>query len=268
MSLQNEVTMLISSCDKFSDLWDVHIHLLNKNWPEHPEEVLLVTDCTSKKHYPGIEIVATGDDLAMPARLKSALERVRTEYVFLTLDDYFLSKKIMNDRLENVFRFVQENDVDYFRLYRIPNDKTWVKGRKGWSWIDLETNYAVNLYPGIWKTSLLKKVMDGNLSPWEFEVTLTQRAKQEKAICVMSHNKEYPILDVVRKGKVLHKAARFFKRNHLDIGDRPVIPYSTEIKLKIIGLGSRILPKPLAKGARTILHKFGMNFFSDGTRKA
>ena len=31
MSLSDEVTMIISTCDKFSDLWDVHFQLLEKN---------------------------------------------------------------------------------------------------------------------------------------------------------------------------------------------------------------------------------------------
>ena len=28
--LKNRLTLLIHSCDKFSDLWDAHIYLLNK----------------------------------------------------------------------------------------------------------------------------------------------------------------------------------------------------------------------------------------------
>lgn len=32
--MKKNMTMLILSCDKFSDLWDGHIKLLEKNWPD------------------------------------------------------------------------------------------------------------------------------------------------------------------------------------------------------------------------------------------
>jgi hypothetical protein len=229
--------------------------------------VILVTDCITNRQFNGVQVFSAGNKLEMPARIKSVICSVKTDYVFLTLDDYFVKDKILDSDIESVLSFICKNNVDYFRLFPIPNDKKSIIGHKGWNWIDLETNYAVNLYPGIWKRSFLEKVLDCNLSPWEFEVTLSKKAKKENAICVMSKNNEFPILDVVRKGKVLHKAKRYLESNNLNIGNRPVISYWVEIKLKIFGIGSRILPNKIAKYIRNILHNFGMKFYSDGTCK-
>lgn len=267
MSLRDESTLVISSCDKFSDLWDVYFSLFQQNWKHHPEETILVTDAETERRFNNVTVFAAGLSQEMPARLKDALEYIKTEYIFLTLDDYFISNPIDDTKLEEVFAFIKEKDIDYFRLSSLPNKGTSIKEHRGWKWINLNTNYAVNLYPGIWKKTFLDDVLVGNLSPWQFEVTLTNNAKRKGAICAMSKNQEFQILDVVRKGKVLHKAKRFLDKNQLDIGDRPVLPYGTEIKLKIIGFGSQIIPTPLAKIVRKILHVFGMSFFSDGTRK-
>ena len=267
MSLMDESTLIISSCQKFSDLWDVHISLLNQNWSNHPENVVLVTDATVDKSYPGIRTISAGEALEMPQRLRVAIEQIETDYIFLTLDDYFIKDCIDDQRLESVFTFMKEQNIDYFRLFSSPKAKNPIKGYKGWNWINLEDNYAVNLYPGIWKKDFFSKMLDSTLSPWQFEVTLSKRAKEEGALCAMSYNQEFPILDVVRKGKILHKANRYLKKRGLDIGDRPVISYGTEFKLFIIGNGNRILPKSIGKIVRKLLHRFGMSFFSDGTKK-
>lgn len=46
------MTMLILSCDKFSDLWDGHIKLLEKNWPDRDMDTIIVTDAPSHRDYP------------------------------------------------------------------------------------------------------------------------------------------------------------------------------------------------------------------------
>ena len=42
--LKEKLTLVINSCDKFSDLWENHIDILNKSWPDREAETLLVTD--------------------------------------------------------------------------------------------------------------------------------------------------------------------------------------------------------------------------------
>ena len=42
--LKDKLTMVIQTCDKFSDLWEGHFKLLNKNWADRQIDTLLVTD--------------------------------------------------------------------------------------------------------------------------------------------------------------------------------------------------------------------------------
>ena len=58
---------------------------------------------------------------------------------------------------------------------------------------------------------------------WAFEVSLSGRATEYGAKCLCSYNDDYSILDVVRKGKILHGAHRYFKKHPgIYSGNRPV----------------------------------------------
>lgn len=261
------LALLISSCDRFSDLWDAHIDFLNQNWPDHPRETILVTDKDTERCFENVKVIAAGDNMEMPQRIKTALKNIESEYVFLTLDDYFLIQEVDEKKIRSIVTYMSEKKIDYIRLHKIPDSKKEIAEFPGLFWVDLDVNYAVNLYPGIWKKEFLESTIAESLSAWEFEVTLTQMARDKNARCAMCKNDVFVILDVVRKGKVLRKANRYFKKHGIDIGDRPLIPLSMAFKLKIIGWASINLPKPIADVTRKVMHIFGLKFFSDGTRK-
>ena len=99
---ENQMTILIMSCDKFSDLWDGHVQLLEQNWGDRGMKTYLVTDKESDKTFEHVTILSTGEDKEWSERLKCALEQVTTEYVFITLDDYFIIKPVSNEKISNI----------------------------------------------------------------------------------------------------------------------------------------------------------------------
>ena len=84
-------SIIISTCDKFSDLWDAHILLLNQNWADRNVETFLVTDKPTDRTFENVTVVAAGEGTEITERLKVVLPLIKTEYVLFTLDDYFLS---------------------------------------------------------------------------------------------------------------------------------------------------------------------------------
>ena len=85
--LKDTITCLIFSCDKFSDLWDANLKLFRENWPERDFETFIVTDKPTEYTFSDVQIIAAGSDLEWSDRLKYALQYVKTDYVFVTLDD-------------------------------------------------------------------------------------------------------------------------------------------------------------------------------------
>ena len=93
------------------------------------------------------------------------------------------------------------------------------------------------------------------------------------AKCVVSNRADFQILDnvtsqdtptSVRKGKLLHKSAAYFKR-HPDIydGEREVNSWSYEIRLGIQTMASRHLPGMLKTKVKAFMTKRGRRFYSD-----
>lgn len=256
--------LLISSCEAYSDLWDIHIQLLDKNWPDRGIPTTIITD---KKHgtivAPSVRVFSAGVNEEMPQRIKLALEKVSTEYVLLTLDDYFLIKEIDDERIDRLISIMDKERIDYLRMFPIPKEVKRVDGYEEIFWIDLTRNYAVNLYPGIWRTSFLRETVKESLNAWEYEVSLTRIARENSKRCVMSRGDDFPFLDVIRKGKILHKAKRYLDKEGLSV-DRTLVPIREEIRLELMKNTKEFLPRCIQKRIKSVLKKLGMKFISEG----
>lgn len=262
--LKKEMTMLIMSCDKFSDLWSGHIQLLNQNWPDRNMDTYIVTDAESQYAYDGATILSAGSDKEWSERLNFALEQIDTEFVFLTLDDYFLINRVSNEKIERLLDIMRKERLDYIRLFLRPKCPRHAKiaAYGAFYRINTKDRYSVNLYAGIWRKSFLQQTIREPKNAWQFEVSLPRIATELHANCAMSNNKEFIILDVVRKGKLLHKAANYFKKYDIYHGERPVISIWDEIKLGIRTWGIRIMPRFVTKWARNYMIKRGHHYFS------
>lgn len=261
---KDKMTMLILSCDKFSDLWDGHVELLDKNWPDRDMDTYIVTDCNTEKTYKNVKIISAGKEKEWSERLKFALKYVNTEYVFITLDDYFLTQKVINRKIKCLIELMQEKNIDYMRLFLRPKcpKSAEMRDYKNIYWINTNDRYSVNLYAGIWKKRFLENTVRKPKNAWQFEVALPKIATEVGAKCAMSNNKEFVILDVVRKGKLLHKATRYFKKHGVYYGNRPVISRWYEIKLGIRTWGVRLMPKCVTDFVRSIMIKLGHHYYS------
>lgn len=263
--LKDKITCLIFSCDKFSDLWDGNLKLFRENWPERDFETYIVTDKPTDRTFPDVKIIAAGADMEWSDRLKYALEFVKTDYVFVTLDDYFLIKKVDNNRMEQLVDLLDVGRYDYLRLFPDPvrSAKEELPEYKGIHRIDNTYEYSVNLYQGIWNYKFLEYCVKTPKNAWHFEVELRDSAIQFNANCLVSFNDEYKVLDVVRKGKLLRNAARYFKKNPgIYNGNRPVNSWWYEFTLGIKDWGQRHTPECLLPVARKILSYLGFKFYS------
>ena len=268
--LRDKVTCLIFSCDKFSDLWEGNIKLFNENWPNRDIDTYIVTDKPTDRIIPGVGIIAAGSDVEWSYRLKYALQFVNTDYVFVTLDDYFLIKKVDNVRMYRYLRLMVEGKYDYIRFYPRPKRATRDE-LKGWSGvynIDTSCNYSVNLYSSFWSKAFLEYTVQEPKNAWMFEISLSHYAVQYGAKCLCSYNDDYVILDVVRKGKILHKAYRYF-RKHPGIyeGSRELQSWKYEAKLWIKTMFARYTPQFLVHSFRSLFVRTGGQSFTHETKK-
>lgn len=266
VELKKKMTMLILSCDKFSDLWDGHVKQLEEYWPDRNIDTYIVTDKPSKKKYSNVKVLSAGDNVEWSDRLLTALSMVNTEYVFITLDDYFLIKTVSSEKMGRMIEMMDRYGFDYLRLFKRPTKATRgsISGYTKAYYVDCSFKYSVNLYSGIWKTQFMRSCVAEPLNPWKFEVELPKMACSYGAKCAVSNNKDFVILDVVRKGKLLHSSYYYFKR-HPGIynGNREVNSWSYEIPLAIKTVVGRYTPMPIHNAIKKVMRKFGYQFFSE-----
>ena len=268
--LKDKITCLIFSCEKFSDLWDGNLKMFSENWPERDFETYIVTDKPTDRTFPDVKIISAGADLEWSDRLKYALEFVKTDYVFVTLDDYFLIKKVDNARMERFVDLMEKDGYDYIRFYPRPKRATReeLPDWKGVYHIDTTCNYAVNLYSCLWRKDFMAYTVQESRNAWMFEISLSELAVKYGAKCLCSYNEEYVILDVVLKGKILHAANRYFKKHPgLYEGNRELQSWQYEAKLWVKTMIGRHSPTFLLPLFRKIYYVFGGKSFVSENKK-
>ena len=261
--MASDLTILIQTCQGYSDLWQPHLDFLSRNWPDCPFRRLLVTDAPTQRRFPGIEVVSAGAGLHMPRRLAAVLPEIRTEFVLLTLDDYFPVSPISTEAITRLTEVMEREELDYIRLFPDPPPRGRYPGIPGLHRVDLGIPYAVNLYPGIWRTSFLEATLPGPEDIWAYEVSLTHTARRLGAGCAMTRGREFPILDVIRKGKILHRAKQSLFRRGIVLAGRDTVPRLEELRIYLFNHGKRYLPQPLARWVKKGLNRLGYTFFTD-----
>lgn len=261
----DNLTAIINTCDKFSDIWDIQCSLLNTNWSNRAFNTILLTDECTPFRCEGIDVVSAGKGKDMVDRLRFIINQIDTEFVFITLDDYFLVKKTDADIIQTLLEFMHNESVDYIRLYKYPKSRETkaVNGYPFMRQLTFDKRYDVNLYPGLWRTSFLKSTLqDPGLNAWEYEVSLTKKAIACGAKCAWCKKDVFPILDAVRKGKLLHKSKRFIEHYGHYSGAREVVPYKEELRLLLMRCINTYLPDSIRVKLKSIAKGFKVRFYS------
>lgn len=268
MVMENNFSVIISTCDKFSDLWDAHVLLLNQNWADRNVETFLVTDKPTDRTFENVTVVAAGEGTEITERLRTVMPLIKTEYVLFTLDDYFLTEKICTDEIIRDIDDMFANKIDYMRLSTLSkknlrNRKAVEVAPKIYLMDNWAREYVVSLYAGLWKKSFMEKTLKETLNAWQYEVALTKMAREMGARCAVSCREEFPILDVIRKGKVLTEARKYFKKNPIYVGTRETMKRKDEIIIDIRTWLRVWLPLPLFHAAKSVMRRKGYTFYSD-----
>jgi hypothetical protein len=185
MASMNRLTILVSSCDDFSDCWGPYCHGLEKYWPDCPYDVFIVTndkdvaDCRAKA-------LRVGDDKGWSANTMEALRRISSPYVFYTHEDFWISKPVDTHVIEDYLDIMERDKADYVRLYPAPppdNDfpDDWRLGT-----LSVGASYRTALQVALWRKTVLEELIVPGEDPWQFELQGTPRSRKygERFLCV------------------------------------------------------------------------------------
>lgn len=189
--LLKDVTILTSSYDGYSELWEPHYKLLFKNWPSLNQEnhfipIMLITN-ELEYDDPRVISLKVGQDTTWSSNLLKALEQVKTKYVFLLLDDYIINAPLDEERFVELLSLLEQTNGAYIeivideRAFTIGREKArkLVPGIEGVIYRSKNAKSRNSLHACIWNLDSLRKLIDPKESAWDFEIIGNKRTRKE-----------------------------------------------------------------------------------------
>lgn len=215
-----KITMLLLSCDNYSDIWDDFFNLKERFWPDCEYQWFIVTE--SKDYVrKNVSTIKCGTALSWAGRFRLAVNQVETPYVGLYLDDFFIKSPIDNNRIKSFLELMEKEKVSFLNLgnvfhyiLRQPNLKYFAPHLVV---IPQHLRYGIDTGAAIWdKSFLLEKLGEGEYSAWKFESDRCAEAASEKGLgglilCDDQLSFNVSEIPVIIQGQFYPEAIKYFK---------------------------------------------------------
>ena len=218
--ISKDVTILFCSCDAYSDLWENFFVLLKKYWPEYDGEIILNTE-TRKFQYDGFHISSPlncSSEVSWSDRLSLSLKRVKTPYVLIFLDDFYLKSPVRHQEFMKTLNYMKSHQgVASITYLKEPGGRKGIPELDGFVQREQCALYKMTAHITLYKTEYLQSVLKHNESAWEFEVNGTTRSWFKKGIFLCPVNNEnaifsYDFGSLVIRGMYLRQVKEYFEK--------------------------------------------------------
>jgi len=172
----NKTSILISSCDKFSDCWDPYIHGIKKYWPDCPYDIYIITNYLDIKD-DFVRTINVGEDSGWANNMLIALKYIKAPYILYTHEDFWIKKTVDTKVIEEYIKLIELEKAEYISLY--PGSKPYIPFS-----LDTRLNvisgnapYRTSLQVALWRKKVLEDLIVEGENPWQFEILGTERSK-------------------------------------------------------------------------------------------
>lgn len=251
-----DVTILVSSCDKYAPLWNPFFTSLFKNWPsllaENQNVPILLIANTKSYDNARISHVHIPQEISWSDNMLIALNKVKTKYVLVMLDDYWVVNPVQEQRITEIVQTMQVENIAMAQL-AYNNTKFHYGTQHPASPDIIYTNqyaeYKASLQAAIWDVKALKFLIKPGENPWDFELAGTKRSHGYPAKFINIAN-NYPIqyLNASRQGYIEQFAVDYALQNGIKF-ERGNLPIIDKYKFNVTYAG---IKKRLAKLITTI----------------
>lgn len=193
--LENKITLLVNSCDAYSDIWPLFFSAIDEFWPNH---INIVLNSETIKYEERINVQThvldkSKNNDTWGFRLRETLKDIKTKYVLVLFDDFIMEDYIDEDELLRILNAMEsDRTISVVYLTKISVTKKnqselFCEDNKN-KYVELEHNvdYRLNSAPAIWRVEELIKYTGVIENPWAWEVFGTYKTFniKEKFYCV------------------------------------------------------------------------------------
>lgn len=175
----NKCTLLINTCDNYKDTWVPFFSLLMNYWKDCPYPIYMNME-EEEFSFGGLEInlLNHSKETQWSNRLIDSLKKIRTKYIILMLDDFFINDKVNQNKIDQCINWMEENqNIAVFSfassLWKDIDDNIY----QGFDLRPLEAEYRFNLQAALWNRKQLIRLLKKGESPWQTEHMGTFRSR-------------------------------------------------------------------------------------------
>lgn len=227
MVASRDLSLLVLSCDKYKDLWDVFAHYFRTNWPDCPFPVYLLTN-EETHQADGIVSLQTGADVGWSDSVIRALAKLQSKYVLFLMDDTFLHVPFQTSVVLDALEFLERAGGTCVKLRPLPFPLQGVPGEVSYGRLSADTPYRNGLFMSIWNRPCLLGYLKKGESAWQFETLASSRTEADKGFYAVRQD-HFKFIHAIIKGRWIRSS---FERVSKDLPgyttSRPVMSVGDE----------------------------------------
>jgi len=198
-----DFTILVSTCDKYRFLWKPFSELFNLYWDKNIDVEKYFVGETVEENISGFKFLNPGKQKTWSEGMFSALNKVKTKYVLLILDDYFFVKKIPLDTFECYLYLLENYKADKLSIHYPHAELKLTSVIEEFDIYKMDQNspYTTTTQSSLWNVEFFKSCLSKNESIWQFEIEGTKRLNERKHTILLHQIIDRWYYEAMSKGK-------------------------------------------------------------------
>lgn len=225
---QNDIAILILTCDKFKITWKPCIDHFFNVWPECPHPVYLLNNHIPSKDK-RIKDLLVGEDNNWSDTLRKGLIKLNHKRVFFIFDDSFITS-INVKEVKLIFDIAVYYDLESVSLRKRSYDDGKPFNGKLYK-LKSTTKYRNSLFLNLCKIDLILDLLKSGENAWQFEKEGNDRSKKYEFYSIYYNIVTY--YHGIVKGKWLPETYIYLKNKGYNINENP---FSILNKFQVIKL--------------------------------
>lgn len=269
MNYNKDMAIVIITCDAYMDVMKEYMRYFHMNWEDCPFELIVVTEDVAIDDE-RITCITAGKGTTWTQRAIIGIEKVDCPYIFMTMDDGFISKRVDTDKVLGILEFIKENGIKYYRnpkrVYKCKKNPVFEERPNVYK-IRKDEVYGIDFGHNIWEKGKIRELLgDGSRSAWQIEEYLNDIALNSETGYyddIVSDKENFlSIVETVSGGKWMPKEIKKLEELGVPVklGEREILPKSDGHRRFLHGIAYKIVPQKQRKNVKKFFSFFGYKF--------